>query len=449
MSPTLGNASSGRLRVGSARFRHALDAAHAREFVLLRDLIAIPSVRGTETAIHTRIAEELSGLGARIDLVAADPTLFEADPEYSPPTDVPPQRALNVVARWGDLPPSLLLFAHLDTEPVGVPERWETPPFEATERDGRVFGLGAPDDKAGVASILGAVQALDALGVRADVGILVAAVHGKQGGTLGTLPVIRSLVDLPAAVYCHPPETGAGLGQIKVGSRGIMSIELIVRGRTPAPVEMRTPASADPRDGVNAIGKAMKLAAALEEGLAVADDPDVRLSVNRIAGGRDRLAVPDRSRIEATLSFGRGTVQSWLAHLERLVAAASEADDWLRKHPARLRVIGLRANPASMEPDEPLAGWVEQAMAASGERPDRYHGHVASDIRFPIRCLGAPCVGFGALGGGFYGPNEWVEVDSMRRTTEVLVRTILDRHGFVGAPASASTPPRRRRAPGQ
>ena len=66
------------------------------------------------------------------------------------------------------------------------------------------------------------------------------------------------------------------------------------------------------------------------------------------------------------------------------------------------------------------------AIEASGEpRPRGYPGHAASDIRFPIRVAGIPAVGFGALGGGFYGPDEWVDLPSVQRTTDALVRSVL------------------------
>ncbi len=72
--------------------------------------------------------------------------------------------------------PTVLLYAHHDVQPVGARSDWASDPFAPEERDGRLFGRGASDDKAGIALHLAALRAL---GDDLPVGIIV-LIEGEE-----------------------------------------------------------------------------------------------------------------------------------------------------------------------------------------------------------------------------------------------------------------------------
>jgi acetylornithine deacetylase/succinyl-diaminopimelate desuccinylase-like protein len=99
-----------------------------------------------------------------------------------------------VVARRPAAPgqPTVLLYAHHDVQPPGDLELWDSEPFIATERDGRLYGRGTADDKAGLLVHLGACRAVtEVLGDQAGVGVTLFIEGEEEAGS----PSFRSFLD--------------------------------------------------------------------------------------------------------------------------------------------------------------------------------------------------------------------------------------------------------------
>lgn len=125
--------------------RDALARLAPKHLEELRRLVEIPSV-STE--------------GRGIDECAkAVASLLE---ERGLRTEIRPTPGNPVVCAWGGKPdgPTLLFYVHYDVQPVEPLEEWTTPPFEVTERDGKLFGRGVADTKGHIMCRLAAIDAV-------------------------------------------------------------------------------------------------------------------------------------------------------------------------------------------------------------------------------------------------------------------------------------------------
>ncbi len=174
----------------------------------LRDIVAIPSLSGQEESVVKRIAREMESVGF-------DEVKFDA--------------LGNVLGRIGSGSRVLAFDAHIDTVDVSDPSQWDFDPFEGKLEDGKVFGRGAVDQKAGMAAMVYAAAILKQTGLPDDVQIwMVGSVMEEDCDGLCWHHILQENVLQPEMVVSTEP---TGL-QIHRGQRGRMEIRVRVKGRS-------------------------------------------------------------------------------------------------------------------------------------------------------------------------------------------------------------------------
>ncbi|ALE06044.1 hypothetical protein AL755_12135 [Arthrobacter sp. ERGS1:01] len=140
-----------------------------------------------------------------------------------------------VVARKPAAPgyPTVVLYAHHDVQPPADLTLWETEPFTAAERDGRLFGRGAADDKAGIMAHIASMRALnEVLGADFGLGVTFFIEGEEEAGS----PTFRSFLETHHKLLEGDVIVVADSSNWKVG---VPALTTSLRGLVDGTVEVR------------------------------------------------------------------------------------------------------------------------------------------------------------------------------------------------------------------
>jgi len=123
--------------------------------------------------------------------------------------------------------PTVLLYGHYDVVSVGDESEWESPPFEATERDGAIYGRGSADSKSNIVMHIGALRAWDG---KPPVGIkLVIEGQEETGSAFTTYPPTQpDMFSADAMVIGDMGSIRPGVPTLTIGLRGMGVVTISV-----------------------------------------------------------------------------------------------------------------------------------------------------------------------------------------------------------------------------
>jgi acetylornithine deacetylase/succinyl-diaminopimelate desuccinylase-like protein len=128
---------------------------------------------------------------------------------------------------------TILFYNHYDVQPAEPLELWSSPPFEATIRDGKLYGRGVSDNKGNLVARLAAIRAFQAVRGQVPVSIRFCIEGDEEIGSPAIEPFVEKYADRLAADACIWEGGGVnwqGQPQITLGVKGILYVELAARG---------------------------------------------------------------------------------------------------------------------------------------------------------------------------------------------------------------------------
>jgi acetylornithine deacetylase len=403
----------------------AIDMSGMVDF--LGKLVEIPSVTGTpeESEAQQWFERQLRQNGFTTDLWQIDLPATTSDKDF-PGMEAPRTEAWGLAANWGnDGGPTLVLNGHIDVVPAGDPTQWSKPPFLPYVGNGRLYGRGACDMKAGLAANFYAVKALQSAGMKLKGTVLLQSVVGEEDGGLGTFATLRRGYRGDAAIITEPTEL-----HIIPACAGALTFRLRIKGLS-AHASVR-------REGISVLEKFWPIWKVLEELEARRNSPNhplmrryelpYPLSIGIVNAGNWPSSVPDELSAEGRLGVALGeNPEEARRELEETITEVCQNDPWLRENPVKVEWFGGQFASGETPPEHSLIKLVSETHTLFfGQAPEVHGAPYGSDLRLMTGLGQIPTLHYGP--GSVkqaHAPNEYVPLDELEATVKTLVATIL------------------------
>ncbi len=393
----------------------------------LRQLVRIPSVTGQEGKAQEFIRKEYEKLGIEVKSFEADRHKIQNHPAFNDSGLSFSGRPNIIGILQGDRgKKSLILNGHVDTASPEPIKAWTRDPWGGDVEGARLYGNGAMDMKAGCVANIFALKILERIGVKPQGSVLLQSVIEEEAGGGGTLSCLLEGYTADGMLISEPYPF------VCIARAGLVYFRIKVEGKTAH--------GGRAHFGVNAIGKMLRIYQALEaldemRGRTVRfpllekwSGRACNLSTSRMsAGSWIPSTVAGTAELEGRISFIPGESRKKIKELlEETVHQVAEADPWLREHPPIVEYFSFQTDPEYWDAANPFVTTVSDAAQEIFESKIELQGRPsAADTRF-AQYFGFPAVTFGPAGENPHGADEFVDLDSLEKVTQVIALVALD-----------------------
>lgn len=405
----------------------AVEASRDDLVSFIQTLVQSPSLANDEGPVQNIIQDKLESLGLDTEKILVRFDKLKDHPGFSDDGFSPDSR-MNVIGQWhndGD-GRSLILNGHVDVVPTGPENLWNKSPWSGSVKNGRIYGRGSCDMKAGLGAGIFAVQVLQSIGFKPDGNIMIQSVVGEESGGCGTLTNIVKGYSADAAVILEP--TSLKVCPIQSGA---LTFRLTIPGRA-THAAMRW-------DGVSAIEKfnlihqsIIKFEKERHDSFNVtyfeSRDRVAPINIGTIKGGEWHSTVPESVVAEGRFGvFPSETTRNARDAFEDHVSEISNNDPWLKDNPPVVEWFEGQFESGQTDPEHPV---IDKLMAshltATGYAPIIEGVTYGSDLRLFTNHAHIPAVLFGPGDVRLaHAANEFVEIKEVLTSVKVVANMIV------------------------